>query len=37
MASNRAAPGDVLLLEIGLQAIHLFEELPLGGKKESEE
>jgi molybdate transport system ATP-binding protein len=31
-----AAPGDLLLLEIGPQAIHLFEELPLGGKKESE-
>ena len=32
-----AAPGDALLLEIGPQAIHLFEELPLGGKKVSEE
>ena len=30
-----AVLGDLLLLEIGPQAIHLFEKFPLGGKKES--
>lgn len=28
-----AVPGDLLLMEIGSQAIHLFEELPVGGKR----
>jgi len=32
-----ATPGDLLLLEIGSQAIHLFEELPVGEKREGDQ